>query len=264
MINASVNREIQRVREEYTRRELLGLSEIYRYTNPAFVFHMQEREWAILGLLRSEKIKLDGISVLEIGCGTGHILQRFLEFGVQLAAGIDLMESRIETGKKSHPNLRLVIGNAAQLPYTSNSFDMVMQFMCLSSVLDPLMREEIANEMWRVLRPGGTVLSYDLRPSPLPLAFFSMPYYALRRLLRVFKHKRREITMNAEGPPTPIRPLPIAEVKKIFPRGLMCCSAVSLDFRVSKIAGKSFFLAMLLSYMPFLRTHYLALVRKPT
>ena len=99
---------------------------------------MQEREWAILRLLRSEEIKLNGITVLEIGCGTGHILQRFLEFGVQLAAGIDLMESRIEAGKKSYPNLHLAIGNGAQLPYANNSFDMVMQFMCLSSVLDPV------------------------------------------------------------------------------------------------------------------------------
>jgi ubiquinone/menaquinone biosynthesis C-methylase UbiE len=226
---------------------------------------MQEREWAVFRLLRSEKIKLEGLSVLEVGCGSGHILQRFLEFGSQRAAGIDLMESRIETGKKSYPNLHLAIGNAAQLPYANDSFDMVTQFMCLSSVLDPLMREEIANEMWRVLRPGGTILCYDLRPAPYGVGLFFMPYYALRKILGIFTSRGKKIPSAGEKThhSTPIRPIPITEVKKMFSRGVMRYSAVSLNFNLCRIAGKSFFLATILSCVPFLRTHYLALIRKP-
>jgi hypothetical protein len=50
----------------------------------------------------------------------------------------------------------------------------------------------------------------------------------------------------------------------LFSRGVMRYSAVSLNFNLCRIAGKSFFLATILSRMPFLRSHYLALVRKPT
>jgi ubiquinone/menaquinone biosynthesis C-methylase UbiE len=265
-MNTFDDQEIQRIRAEYTRRDILGLSRIYSYANPAFVFHIQEREWAILRLLRSEEVKLNGITVLEIGCGTGHILQRFMEFGVQLAVGIDLMESRIEAGKKHYPNLHLAIGNGAQLPYADNSFDLVMQFMCLSSVLDPEMRQQIADEMWRVLRPGGTILCYDLRPAPYVVGLFFMPYYALRKILGIFTSRGKKIPSAGEEPnhSTPIRPIPITEVKKLFSRGVMRYSAVSLNFNLCRIAGKSFFLATILSRMVFLRSHYLALVRKPT
>lgn len=192
-MGSSINCETDRIRAEYTRRDRLGLSRIYSYSNPAFVFHMQEREWAVLRLLRSEKIKLDGVSVLEVGCGSGHILQRFLEFGARRVAGIDLMESRVETAKRSYPHLHLAVGNGAQLPYPNDSFDLVAQFMCLSSVLDPAMREQIADEMWRVLRPGGTMLSYDLRPFPLIVRVSCLPYYGFRRLLRVFTAREKKI-----------------------------------------------------------------------
>ena len=128
------------------------------------------------------------------------------------------------------------------------------------------MREQIANEMWRVLRPGGTILCYDLRPAPYVVGLFFMPYYALRRILGVFTSRPKKIS-DVLGKPhhsTPIRPIPITEVKKMFSRGVMRYSAVSLNFNLCRIAGKSFFLATILSCMPFLRSHYLALIRKPT
>jgi len=264
-MNASMDQEIQRLREAYTRRDVLGLSRIYSYANPAFVFHMQERERAILRLLRSGQIRLTGASVLEIGCGTGHVLQRFLEFGAQRAFGVDLMESRVDSGKKSYPNLHLTVGNGAQLPYGDDSFELVVQFMCFSSVLDPSMRQQIADEMWRVLRPGGTILSYDLRPCPFVVRLFPLPYYALRRILRVFTVGRKRIPIGQEesSPHTPIRPIPIAEVRRMFSRGRMRYGAVSLDFNLCRLSEKSFFLAVLLSYVPALRTHYLVLIRKP-
>lgn len=261
----SINCETDRIRVEYTRRDRLGLSRIYSYANPAFVFHMQEREWAVLRLLRSEKIKLEGLSVLEVGCGSGHILQRFLEFGSQRAAGIDLMESRIEMAKRSYPRLHLVVGNGAELPYANDSFDLVAQFMCLSSVLDPAMREQIVNEMWRVLRPGGTILSYDLRPFPFVVRVSCLPYYALKRLLRVFTARENKIPRGQGNSfaNTPIRPIPIAEIRRMFSRGRMRYATVSLNFNLCRIAGRFLFLAAFLSYLPLLRTHYLVLIRKP-
>jgi ubiquinone/menaquinone biosynthesis C-methylase UbiE len=257
------NQEINRIRMEYDRRDTEGHSTIYSYINPAFMFHMQERESSILRMLRDAKVDLTGSNVLEVGCGTGHILQRFMEFGSRKATGVELMESRILTGKKMYPNLNLIKGNAAQLPFANNSFDMVMQFMCLSSVLDPKVRQQIADEMWRVLRPEGTILFYDLRP--LRFRFHNRIFHLMLFIFKLITLKvkiNQAKTNEQKFIPTPIIPLSITEVKMLYNRGLMRYSSVSLDFNMAKIAEKSLFFAHFLSNLPFLRTHYLVLVRK--
>src|SRR4030066_669541 len=150
-----VSDEISRLRAEYARRDAAGLSSTYTYRNPAFAFHMQEREWAMLRMLEEGRVNLTGARLLEVGCGTGHILERFLEFGAEKAVGIDLAEHRIRVAKGKYPNLLLLQGNAAELPFPGNTFDMAMQFLCLSSVLAPGVRQRIAAEMWRGGGPGG-------------------------------------------------------------------------------------------------------------
>jgi SAM-dependent methyltransferase len=40
-------------------------------------------------------------------------------------------------------------------------FDLVCQHTVFTSILDPVLRQQIASEMARVLRPGGAVLWYD-------------------------------------------------------------------------------------------------------
>ena len=259
-----MNDEIKRIRLEYTRRDATGANKIYEYTNPSFVFHIQERERGTLRFLESAGIRLNASSVLEVGCGTGHILERFREFGALKVAGIDLMESRIKNGKTRYPDLDLVSGNAGQLPYRDGSFDLVTQFMCLSSVLDPLLRKNIAEEMWRVLRDGGSILSYDLRPPSNIVRLLSIPYYALRRIARMIRLKPRQQQRQTPESAhiTPIKPLSLAEVRSLYPEGEWKWSTLSLRFDLCRVAEKCFLSALILSYLPFLRSHYLVLIRK--
>ena len=119
--HTTVQKETARIQQEYLRRDAAGhVQTIYSFTNPAFVFHMQEREWSVLSLLRARGIEFRNRSILEVGCGNGHILQRFLEFGVDKATGIDLMMNRIRDGKRRYPLLNLIQGNAAFLPFRSD------------------------------------------------------------------------------------------------------------------------------------------------
>lgn len=260
------NQEINRIQTEYTRRDTQGLSKEYTYMNPAFLFHMQERERAILQILRDEKINLSEVSVLEVGCGTGHILQRFSEFGVDKATGIDLMETRIQVGKRAYPRIDLRQGNAGSLPYHDDSFGLVMQFMCLSSVLDPIMRQKIVDEMWRVLRPGGVILFYDLRPIPFLGGVSFMLYGILCRIFGAMCRKRRiKQGDNAlQEEPTPIQPLSIEDVRKFFPGRVLRYRSVSLNFKLAQLSEKAHLLSTLLSSLPWLRTHNIAIIRKPS
>lgn len=258
MADDNLQQEIPRIKAEYLARDTTGLNKQYSYQNPAFLYHMQEREWTILSMLRDAGIDLSELDVLEVGCGTGHILQRFLEFGVRKAVGIDLMEHRVKEGKNRYPNVLLTQGNAAQLPYHNGSFDCVMQFMCLSSVLDQTLREMIAAEMWRVLRPGGIILSYDMRPTPGAMRFCHKAF----RLIKSFGQPRPD-TGTEHPRATPTRPLNIPEIQILFRQGRFTYCTGSLNLKLARFAGASRFLATVLSGLTWFRTHYIALVRKP-
>jgi SAM-dependent methyltransferase len=260
-MGSTTRKELDRIRIEYARRDALGVSAVYQETDPAFLFHQQEREWALLKHLRSEGVQLFGCRVLEVGCGSGHILQRFLDFGAGRATGLDLMFGRLASGRMKHPRVGLAQGNAGELPFRAGQFDLVTQFMCLSSVLDPSLRRQIAAEMWRVLRPGGVLLSYDLRPIPFHgrvlLKLFSLLELTIASLVQP-----EEMTAGAPAP-TPIQPLSLTELLGLFPSRDMHSHSVSLDFHLAGTARWSRTTASLLALVPGLRTHYLVSLRKP-
>jgi len=263
-MSEGLEKELERIKEEYARRDSTGQLNIYSYQNPAFAFHMKERERTILKMLKKENINLPNCDVLEVGCGTGHILQRFLEFGSKTSTGIDLMQNRIEEGQKSYPRVKLLQGDASHLPFENGQFDLVMQFMCLSSVLDSNMRKQIANEMWRVLKPGGHILFYDMRPASYMhgrvFKLIGLCRGILKKLRRAAAEIKKENTQTERD--TPIHLFDIKEIKDLFPEGFLRCQSASLDFKLASLAGKSYFLANILSCLPFLRTHYLVMIRK--
>ncbi len=240
--NSEEKNELSRIQTEYLRRDSAGLNRGFSYTNPAFVYHIQEREWAILSLLRKEGINIDNLEVLEVGCGTGHILERFREFGARKVIGIDLMEHRIRAGATQYSGVLLTVGSGTALPYPDGSFNLVTQFMCLSSILDQNTRSLVAKEMLRVLKPGGIILSYDMRTTP-----------AFMRLLSTFR---------SQPGITPTRPLDPKELQDLFGDGRMIIKTISLNFKLAAIADKSHFLAFIIGLFPWLRTHYLVLIHK--
>ncbi len=230
--------EINRIKSVYLMREQQGITHTYSYFNPAFLFHMQERERAILKMLRDVDFQLNEAKVLEVGCGSGHILNRFLEFGAKEVYGIELLENRVAIAKSSYPQIKIIEGNAVNLPYKDNSFDLVTQFMCMSSVLDQQMRLEVAKEMWRVLKPGGGILWYDLRP------FFE--------------------TFTKGNFSQGIHRIDLKELKQLFPLGELKYKGVSLVLKLANFSDKSYFLSYLFSLFPFFRTHYLVFIKKAT
>jgi len=239
--------ELQRIRTTYEQRDAAPPGR-YSYVRPGYQFYIQQVEWNALAALRAAGVPYLDANVLEVGCGSGYFLQRFVEFGAARAAGIDLMEHRIEEARRRYPNLELTAGDAADLPWDAASFDLVTQFTCLSSVLDDELRGRIASEMWRVLRPGGAVLSYDMRPTPV--AF---------RLLR----RRRERGGGGEGQETPTRPVSAAELRGWFPDSRLTMRTASLHFDLCGIARRGRLAASLLDALPFLRSHLVAVARKP-
>lgn len=103
--------------------------------------------------------------VLEVGCGTGIPLRFLVELGLdpQHAFGIDVMPEYVQVARRANPAMDIRIGDAADgLPWPDEHFDVVAQFVALSSVPGQRQREQIANEMSRVCRTGGFLLWYEL------------------------------------------------------------------------------------------------------
>lgn len=129
------------------------------------------RRWAAYRsvLQRANLLPLGRRDILDVGCQTGTWLALCRsECGHQggRLCGVDLMEEWVETGKRFHEDLDLRCGSGDELPWDDESFDLVHQGMVFSSVLDAALREGIAAEMRRVLRPGGFLLWYDFFFNP--------------------------------------------------------------------------------------------------
>ena len=248
----AADEEIERIRDEYRLRDARSEpSEVYSFSNPAYVFHVQDMEWQLLSALRAVGVDLRRCRVLEVGAGFGQITHRLKELGAREVAGVDLMESRVEEARRRYPNLEMHAGDARETPFEDASFDLVTQFTCLSSILDPAVRADVGREMWRVLRPGGIAVSYDMRPTP----------GLVQAAGRVYRRLRGAAAPAADGTPTVA--LSPDEVAGLFPGGeLLLSRAVTLNFELAGIATRSRLIALGLAALPFLRTHALVLVRK--
>jgi ubiquinone/menaquinone biosynthesis C-methylase UbiE len=124
----------------------------------------QERQEVLLRFFRDIGLDtLRGLRVLDVGCGSGGHLRRLVDYGAEPANcyGIDPCSKSIAAARELNPNISFVEGSAAQLPFHDNDFDLIFQFTVLTSVLDAGIRNSIAAEVRRVLRPGGYFIWYD-------------------------------------------------------------------------------------------------------
>ncbi len=103
----------------------------------------------------------EGKKILEVGCGTGLILEQVTRFASS-AVGIDLSEGMLEKARER--GLDVVQGSATALPYADESFDVVYSFKVLAHIED--IHTAMA-EMARVTRPGGWVLAEFYNPRSL-------------------------------------------------------------------------------------------------
>jgi len=100
-------------------------------------------------------------AVLEVGCGTGLILQRLSEFASD-AQGVDLSPGMLEHARRRGLSVREA--SATELPFDDDSFDVTCSFKVLAHVPEI---EVALREMARVTRPGGHVIAEFYNPNSL-------------------------------------------------------------------------------------------------
>lgn len=161
---------INEIRERYQSRYRIDWRN-YGYAwhprNPTSIAYRHERERVLAQALNRFGIHLDGRLLLDLGCGYGHGLRTYLEWGLEpdLAYGVDIDEIRLAWARRFTPGARYIRQSAHALPFQQESFDLVSQWTLFSSVVDRGLRQAMAREALRVLRPGGIIIWYDLTES---------------------------------------------------------------------------------------------------
>jgi ubiquinone/menaquinone biosynthesis C-methylase UbiE len=153
--------ESQRVARVYQARKSLP-SDRYHVDNIDVVHREKELKLAIQSILPSLRNK----TFLEVGCGGGFRLAQFISRGAEPAkmTGVDIVPTLVNQARMVLPSaVTLETCCGSRVPFEDRSFDIVMQFTMFSSVLDRWLRKEIAQEMWRVVKENGLILSYDMR-----------------------------------------------------------------------------------------------------
>lgn len=161
--------ESRRIIAEYDRREREMPADFYALHHPRNLFIHQEHELMLARCLeRAGQVPLSERRVLEVGCGHGNWLRVFEDLGAQRKniAGIELGSQRAEFAANRLPGADVRVGDATKLPWPERTFDVVMQRMMFSSILDPNVRRQAAEEMMRVVRPDGTIIWVDFFINP--------------------------------------------------------------------------------------------------
>jgi len=227
--------EEDRIREKYSRRRSGDMR--YSWFNPGHVFMVQERERHFLQLLKRIGMEsLHDTRILEIGCGDGLWLREFIKWGAQPAnvTGIDLLPERTERAQLLSPQkVGVLCGSAAELPFYNRTFDLVLQSTVFTSIQDRTLKQRVAAEMLRVLRPGGLILWYDFRVN------------------------------NPRNPD--VTGVPKREIFDLFPECRIELHPMTLIPPLARNAARwSWLTCYLLGRIPWLCTHYLGVIRKDT
>ncbi len=203
--------DLARLRLEYEdRKQRLAGRDVYSWSNPVNLFTIQQRQRDLLKVLRSHGLAdLAGCRLLEMGCGGGGVLAEFLNFGVLQGNlhGLDLLFDRLGQAQGRLPASPLVNGDGQCLPYPAGSFDLVLQFTALSSVLDPAIRRNICREMLRVVRETGLILWYDFWLNPTNPQTHGIRPAEIRQLFPGCAFEFHKITL---APPIARRLVPIS------------------------------------------------------
>lgn len=162
--------DLARLRHEYAdRTRRFAESDVYSAFNRANLFAIQSRQRITLDALRAHGVgSFSGLRIFEMGCGSGGVLREYRWLGADVTNlfGVDLLPDRLREARQSLPTAGLANANGQFLPFPSASFDLVMQYTAISSILDMDLRREICAELLRVVRPGGLILSYDFWINP--------------------------------------------------------------------------------------------------
>ncbi len=153
------------------------IRKMFRFPAPAFMGRLLDSGYRRRIQPPSQLIERSGVKkgmhVLDLGCGSGaftpFIARTVGEKGKAYALDIQAdmlkqLEKKLDRPEnKDIKNIKLIKGNAYELPLDDNSLDLVNMVTVLQEIPD---RNRALQEVKRVLKPGGLLAVTELFPDP--------------------------------------------------------------------------------------------------
>lgn len=147
-------------------------------------------------------VDLYGLNVLDVGCGLGGPCRMLAdEYNCQ-TTGIDLSNEYIRTANKLSELVNLsnkttfTQGDATQLPFEDNSFDVVWTQHVQMNIPD---KKKFYSEINRVLKTGGHFLFYDILKKGNGEVNYPMPWASNANLSFLFKAEEMDELLKEFG-----------------------------------------------------------------
>ncbi len=226
--------ESEEIIRRYERRKLIP-EDRYSPLNASTYMSEQEKERALIKLIKCEKLEpLGNKRLLEIGCGTGINLLQLIRLGFQSSNlfANDILAERLTEARKRLPNqVSFFEGDILNQNFEDESFDIVLQSMVFSSILDTEFRKKLAQKMWHWTRPGGGILWYDF----------------------IYNNPRNK----------DVKGVSLSEIRELFPLQNINIYRLTLAPPISRFLTKVHpFLYSVFNSLYFLRTHVLCFIKK--
>jgi demethylmenaquinone methyltransferase/2-methoxy-6-polyprenyl-1,4-benzoquinol methylase len=120
------------------------------------------RELALTGLTLAPETK-----VLDLCCGSGQATAVLVEYS-QNVTGLDASPLSLKRAQNNVPQAQYIEAFAENIPFADNSFDLVHTSAALHE-MNPEQLQQILNEIYRVLKPGGIFTLVDFHSPTNPL-----------------------------------------------------------------------------------------------
>lgn len=150
---------------------------------------------------------LSGKHVLDLACGTGRIIPKLLEKKADIT-GIDVSAEMLKIAQKKFPKAKFLQGNMEQLPFTENSFDLVIAAFAIVHLKS---LDKVFGEVYRVLKDNGIFVLTNINQKKAPKLKMGRESIVIGSYYHIPKHVLKALEENL---------FQIQEEKFIYEKGI--------------------------------------------
>ncbi|MHB8643732.1 MAG: class I SAM-dependent methyltransferase [Gaiellaceae bacterium] len=131
------------------------------FSGRSHAYFLREKARRLLDVARRTLGDLARVRALDVGCGPGTSHAFLAPLGDLV--GVDESAQFVAAARRQHPERQYLIASGESLPFDDASFDLAFT-VCVLHHVPSGERQAFANELVRVVRPGGIVAVLEHNP----------------------------------------------------------------------------------------------------